>query len=353
VGGDPFKNKSIFHVTATPWSLPSFVTDVGAALADVIRSGAASYAESGEAPEAAVVETRAGEQGTRNQFLADVTPYSAGSDHDDYDSSTIAVPSLYLRDWPDIYIHTDHDTLQQIDATKLRRVALLGAAAGYVYATLDAERSRALLPFYTAQAEMRLAQLFEHAQRLVEEPKLDPGSGWYEARNLMRQGLRREVATLDSLTEFTGATAGEGTNDKILADQVTTFNAWIDGQAKARAAQGPEPKASWSAEPAARKIPVRIADFGPLTYQNDNVLKARLAPERVAKIKLMNSDATPLLNVQDLSELYAYEIVNFVDGRRTVGEIRDAVSAEYGPLPVELVNDYLEACREGGIVQWK
>ncbi len=353
VGGDPFKNKSIFHVTATPWSLPSFVTDVGAALADLIRSGAASYAESGEAPEAAVVETRAGEQGTRNQFLADVTPYSAGSDHDDYDSSTIAVPSLYLRDWPDIYIHTDHDTLQQIDATKLRRVALLGAAAGYVYATLDAERSRALLPFYTAQAEMRLAQLFEHAQRLVEEPKLDPGSGWYEARNLMRQGLRREVATLDSLTEFTGATAGEGTNDKILADQVTTFNAWIDGQAKARAAQGPEPKASWSAEPAARKIPVRIADFGPLTYQNDNVLKARLAPERVAKIKLMNSDATPLLNVQDLSELYAYEIVNFVDGRRTVGEIRDAVSAEYGPLPVELVNDYLEACREGGIVQWK
>ena len=82
-----------------------------------------------------MVENRAGEQGTRNQFLADVTPYAAGSDHDDYDSSTIAVPSLYLRDWPDIYIHTDHDTLQQIDATKLRRVALLGAAAGYVYAS--------------------------------------------------------------------------------------------------------------------------------------------------------------------------------------------------------------------------
>ena len=39
VGGDPFKNKSILHVTATPWSLPSFVTDVGAALAEVIRAG--------------------------------------------------------------------------------------------------------------------------------------------------------------------------------------------------------------------------------------------------------------------------------------------------------------------------
>jgi len=354
VGGDPFKNKSILHVTATPWSLPSFVTDVGAVLADVIRAGAATYAESGAAPGAAVVETRAGEQGTRNQFLADVKPYSAGSDHDDYDSSTIAVPSLYLCDWPDVYIHTDHDTLQQIDATKLRRVALLGAAAGYVYATLDADRSRTLLPFYTAQSEMRLSQLFEQAQRLVDEPKLDPGSAWYEAGNLMRQGLRREIATLYSLTTFAGSSSAHSlANEKLLTDQVATFSAWIDDQAKTRGAQGAKPKAPWSAEPAASKIPVRIGDFGPLTYQNDNVLKARLSPERVARIKLLNSDATPLLNIQDLSELYAYEIVNFVDGKRTVGEIRDAVSAEYGPLSVELVDDYLEACKEAGIVQWR
>jgi aminopeptidase YwaD len=353
VGGDPFKNKSILHVTGTPWSLPSFVTDVGAVLADVIRSGAANYAESGDAPEAAVIENRVGEQGTRNQFLADVTPYSAGSDHDDYDSSTIAVPSLYLRDWPDIYIHTDHDTLQQIDPTKLRRVALLGAAAGYVYASLDAERSRALLPFYTSQSEIRLAQLFQQAQQLVEDPKLDSGAAWYEARNLLQQGLRRELATLSSLLQFAGPNPLDTAHAKLLADQAAAFNAWIDTQAKARGAQGTEPKAVWVGEAAARKIPARVGDFGPLTYQNDNVLQARLAPDRVTKIKLLNSEATPLLNEQDLSELYAYEIVNFVDGKRSVGEIRDAVSAEYGPLPVDLVDDYLNACKEAGLIQWK
>ena len=352
VGGDPFKNKSILHVTATPWSLPSFVTDVGATVAEVIRTGAAHYAESGDSPEAAVVETRAGELGTRNEFLAIVNPYSEGSDHDDYDSSTIAVPSLYLCDWPDIYIHTDHDTLQQIDPTKLRRVALLGAAAGYVYATLDARRAEALIPFYTAQSETRLAQLFERAHQLLDDPKFDPGAGWYEARNIMKQGLRRELATLNSLVEFTGSSAGAAANEKILADQVATFYAWIDTQAKARAAQGQEPKAPWSGD-AANKIPIRIGDFGPLVYQNDNVLRARLGAERVAKIKLLDSEATHLLNLQSLSDLYAYEIVNFVDGKRSVGEIRDAVSAEYGPLPVELVSDYLEACREAGIIQWK
>src|SRR5882724_11506706 len=201
VGGDPFKNKSIFHVTATPWSLPSFVTDVGAAFAEVIRTGAANYAESGDAPEAAVVETRAGDLGTRNQFLADVTPYSQGSDHDDYDSSTIAVPSLYLRDWPDIYIHTDHDSLQRIDPTKLRRVALLGAASGYTYAALLSAQTPLLLPYFAAHGEQRLARGFEQAQALLRQGAPD---ALYEAHNLMRQLLRRENAALARFAVFSG-----------------------------------------------------------------------------------------------------------------------------------------------------
>ena len=222
VGGDPFKNKSILHVTETPWSLPSFVTDVGAAFTDLIRAGADNYAGTGTAPDAAVIEARAGELGTRNQFLADVTPYSEGSDHDDYDSSTVAVPSLYLRDWPDIYIHTDHDTLQQIDPTKLRRVALLGAASGYVYASIDARSAIRLVPFYTAQSEVRLAQLSQQALRLVEDSTLQPDVAWYEARNLMRQGALREVATLASLLRFAGANS-DADYEKNMADQIANF----------------------------------------------------------------------------------------------------------------------------------
>ena len=110
VGGDFFKNKSVLHVTETPWSLPTFITDIGATFAETIRDAATIYTEDGSDEEAAVVENREGAPGTRNAFFVDETPYAEGSDHDDYDSSTIAVPSLYLRDWPDIYIHTDHDT---------------------------------------------------------------------------------------------------------------------------------------------------------------------------------------------------------------------------------------------------
>lgn len=353
VGGDFFKNKSVFHLSATPWSLPSFVTDVGANFLDVIRTGAANYAESGSEPEAAVVETRLGDRGTRNEFVADVTPYAAGSDHDDYDSSTIAVPSLYLRDWPDIYIHTDHDTLQQIDATKLRRVAFLGAASGYVYASLDASQLPTLLPYFTAQSKIRLAQCFAQAQEWMNLPG-DPVHSWYEARNLITQVLKREIGVLHSLVESSGGASGADADAvKELTQDASDLYAALTVAARAKGIRSVAPTAPWATEASPNRVPVRIGDFGPLTYQNDDVLRTRLGAERVAKIRLLNSEATPMLNVQDQSELYAYEIVNFVDGKRTVGEIRDAVSAEYGPLPLDLVADYLAACSEAKIIEWK
>ncbi len=354
VGGDFFKNKSVFHVSGTPWSLPSFVPDVGAVFLDAIRNAASGYA-AGELPASeGIVETRAGGLGTRNELIADVTPYSSGSDHDYYDSSTIAVPSLYLRDWPDIYIHTDHDSLDQIDATKLRRVSLLGAAAGYTYASFTAQQLPAALPFLAAQSQSRLAQTFQQAQRLQYDAQLAPDTAWYEARNLLNQSLQRERATLHSIVELSGGTENADAEEaKALADQAGVFQHWLDQQANQRGVKGNTPVAPWSADPGAKRVPVRVGEFGPLTYQNDNVLLARLGKERYAKIKLINSEATQLLNVRDQSELYAYEIVNFVDGKRTVGEIRDAVSAEYGPLPLDLVSDYLKACAEAGVVQWK
>ncbi len=295
VGGDPYKNKSILHVTETPWSLPSFVTDVGELFAQTIRDGAAVYAEDGTHREAAVVEDRNGAPGTRNEFISDRTPYSEGSDHDDYDSSTIAVPSLYLRDWPDIYIHTDHDTLDQIDPTKLRRVALLGAASGYTYAALDAGKATSLFPFFAARAERRLAEGFERAQRLLDDSQMQqPQAAWYEARNLMTQMLRREQLELRSFATYTRSDPEKvAVFSQDLDAQAATLNRWIDRGAAARGAHHFAQLPPWHAEPDASRIPVRTAEFGPLTFQNDDVLVDRLGSERMKKIKLLASESQP------------------------------------------------------------
>jgi len=354
VGGDLFKNKSVLHVTETPWSLPSFVTDIGDTFAETIRDAAAMYTEDGSHQDAAVVENRNGAPGTRNAFFVDETPYAQGSDHDDYDSSTIAVPSLYLRDWPDIYIHTDHDTLEQIDATKLRRVALLGAASGYSFASLDAAQSGAVLPFLATRAQQRLARGFERAQLLVQDAHLAPNEAAFEAHNLMAQMLRRDQAALQSFAAFTRSHPQElAASLGALNAQAAVLNRWIDLIAAKRGVHGSAAAPAWHRAAQSARVPRRIAEFGPLTFQNDDVLLDRLGPERVGKIKLLNADSSRLLNAQDSGAIYAYEIVNFVDGKRTVGEIRDAVAGEFGPIPLDVVSDYLQACEQAKIIAFK
>ncbi len=351
VGGDLFNNKSVLHVTQTPWSLPTFITDIGAAFAESIRAAATAYTEDGSNEEAAVVEDRNGAPGTRNAFFVDETPYAEGSDHDDYDSSTIAVPSLYLRDWPDIYIHTDHDSLHQIDPTKLRRVALLGAAAGYSYAALDASQSARLLPFFTARAQQRLAKAFERALELTQRADLAPQDASFEAHNLMSQALRREQVAVQSFAAFThGQPQALAPFTSVLKAQAATFDGWLQTASRGAHAAGAP---AWRATAAAGRIPHRIGEFGPLTFQNDDVLLDRLGAERMHKVQLLSAGSSRFVNVQDKSALYAYEIVNFVDGKRSVADIRDAVSAEFGPIPVEMVSDYLTACEEAKIIAFR
>jgi hypothetical protein len=318
VGGDPFKNKSVLHVTETPWSLPSFVSDVGEVLAETIKQGATRYAAGESGPEDAVID----EHGTRNPLIADVTPYDQGSDHDDYDSSTIAVPSIYLRDWPDIYIHTDHDTLEQIDPTKLRRVALLGAASGYALASLTGEKAAVLLPVLTARAEQRVSDAYQRAKTLDSA---------YEAHNLLSHAHQREVETLRSLVAYSHSNTDLAPFEAALDQQVKGLDGWLP-QATAPA---------WKKSPDAALVPKRIGEFGPLTFQNDDVLVDRLGREKVGRLKLLGLDA---------GSLYAYEAVNFVDGRRSIGEIRDALAAEFGPVDLDLVAEYLRACQEAKII---
>ena len=75
----------------------------------------------------------------------------------------------------------------------------------------------------------------------------------------------------------------------------------------------------------------------------------RLGQARVDQVKLL-SGSSRLLHLQDQGALYSYEVLNFVDGKRSIGQIRDAVSAEYRPIPVEVVADFLKACEEAKII---
>src|SRR5262249_41500546 len=158
--------------------------------------------------------------------------------------------------------------------------------AGYVYATLDKSQLPVLLPYQVSQCQARLAAAFTGAQTLIADPQTAPEQAWYEARNLMTRALHRELDTVRSLVEFAGgAAAADSEEAGALGSQAATYTHWLDAAARARGAAGNSPAPPWAADAAVKRIPVRIGEFGPLIYQNDNVLLARLGKDRYSKIK--------------------------------------------------------------------
>ena len=188
---------------------------------------------------------------------------------------------------------------------------------------------------------------------LAQEATLAPEVASFEAHNLMAQMLRRDLAALQSFAAFTQSHPPElAASMHALEAQAATLNGWLDSIAAMRGVHG-STYVPASRTAAGKRVPQRIAEFGPLTFQNDDVLIDRLGPERVRKIELLNAGSSRLLNAQDSGAIYAYEIVNFVDGKRSLGEIRDAVAGEFGPISLEVVSDYLQACEEAKIIAFR
>ncbi len=80
VGEDQKKTASTLEVTATPWSLPSFVPDLMAINL------------------------------TSHDFRLMLTGFTWGSDHAILNDASVHVPALLLNQWPDRYYHSSDDT---------------------------------------------------------------------------------------------------------------------------------------------------------------------------------------------------------------------------------------------------
>jgi len=83
-----------------------------------------------------------------------------------------------------------------------------------------------------------------------------------------------------------------------------------------------------------------VAVFGS-DYVNDRTATAGITPPKLLSFE----------GLWGSGEEYAYEVLNFADGKRNTQQIRDAVSAEYGPIPLDLVIEYLRTLEKIGVVE--
>jgi len=328
VGGDPFITKSVLHVTRSPWSIATVTDDVEEVFGRYVIDGAMRAAGEGDMTRA----IRAG-SGSKDAFWADITPYESGSDHWIYQEGGFAIPSIYLRDHPDIYIHTTGDLADNIEPTKIKRSAFIAAASGYYLATMP-DRGESLIALSYANAHQRLAEDGRRAVAMAQDR-----THARDAAVIVSQGVLREQRRLQSLARFVLLDAS--VIERMRAGLADTGKALLTSLVSPTEADRLA-RAGFHQPPADVRVPVRNpAVKGPLAPGGDWLREKAGASASIAIARLPDSDDV------------TYEIANFVDGVRTVSEIRDAVSAEFEPLALEAVAEYLDLLARAGAVSFK
>jgi len=297
VGGGP-ETKAVFHVTRGPMSLPSFVHDVAWAFADWLNDQSYRYA-AGLKSDYPMVAPEGGKEPLRAEYSA----FTMGSDHDVYQDSSFGIPAIYLNDWPDRYIHTNFDTAANIDPTKLKRAAFIGAASGYFLAEglsgHDVDIAKAVKTGELLRGVQRLAR----DGNLSESQRGDAEAGYcYYEREIDAQ-----------LSELHKKEPGELPKEerRCFTDH-PAFDA-PDEEKK-------EKMVSYQRKPQPK---------GPLTVFGYDYFDARwLNLGDVKKPRLLVYEG-----LWGTGEEYAYEVLNLVESAHARVRIWEEVSAEYGPVP--------------------
>ncbi len=318
VGGGP-ETKAVFHVTRGPMSLPSFVHDVAWAFAKFVNEESYKFTATGKAEYPFVAP-----EGGKEPLRAEYSAYTMGSDHDVYQDSSFGIPAIYMNDWPDRYIHTNFDTAANIDTTKLKRAGFIGAASGYFLAEMNQQELSSVLHMIELDS-LRMVQEIAKKRAQVNE---------YEGGEIQRFEGTQIRPLAESVSNFLGLPSAFAT---------ATFARM--GQNLDRNGEGMSLKTITLAGDFAKVWKRKPEPKGPLAVFGYDYFADHAKAAGVAAPKLFSYEG-----LWGSGEEYAYEVLNFADGKRNAQEIRDSVSAEYGPVPLEMVVEYLKALEKIGVV---
>ena len=319
VGGGP-ETKSVFHVTRGPLSLPSFVHDIAWAFADWLNGQSYQFAATGNAAYPMVAA-----EGGREPLRAEYAAYTMGSDHDVYQDSSFAIPAIYLNDWPDRFIHTNFDAAANIDPTKLKRAAFIGAASGYFLARVNDHDLPAIFRLLQMRT-LRTAQEINRKGQQISEACEGGELQRFEEQNVLSLFESVKRFGLDATKTLLQATARAGSNVSNNTEGICGgMTLLLGGNLVFR--RKPAPK-------------------GPLTVFGYDYFSDHAKSAGISTTKLFDYEG-----LWGEGQEYAYEVLNFADGKRNAQEIRDAASAEYGPIPLELVVQYLEALEKIDLIE--
>jgi aminopeptidase YwaD len=325
IGEDLHKTGGMFRIFRTPDSVPSFLNDVTVDFTELVEaSGLTSL------------------NGSSHPFAWKAEPYGGGSDHVIFNDGALRVPSVMLNRG-DTFHHTSLDTMDKVDPTELRRASIVALGSAYYIAAagekealetarliarnglgrLSADYYDALADMYTVADPEALFQAYRRVLNVIGQ------SVWRETQSLLstrafvsEDGPKREIAGFRGHLDAAQMSFPKETN-LIYRKLCAGMNV------------PPKPMTLSDAErKLGRTVPVRIEGF--ICPLESDYLFEKIGAEAFHAFPLRADDA--------------YEALNFADGKRSVLEISQAVSAEFGPTDMDKVSEFFSILEKAGLV---
>jgi hypothetical protein len=335
--------KSTLNLDRTPDSLPSYLNDL------VFRFMEESVKEF-DTPSPF---------GSSSTFRYATGAFSGGSDHAEFTDSTIGVPCIMLLQWPDLFYHTSMDTIDKVSEESLKRVGWIAASAALTLANATFETAFQLASETASKGMIRIEEAKREAIEELFKKKQDPklkdepeelvkelGRIASHYRNRIEHFAWREQEAAKSVRRLGESPELDASLNEYCRD--------IEGLANREIARLQE-AVSFIAKTSALTLPGR-----PQPAESNEELK--LIPKRLFKGTLDFGVLKKTLSEKELEWYEACrkdedfgkksaEVLNFMNGKRSVYEIVKAVSAEYGETDPEHVMKFMRDLEKAKLVE--
>lgn len=206
-----------------------------------------------------------------------------------------------------------------------QHAAFVTAATAYFLATLPNGGSEALLSHLMVGAHARLAEDGRKAVAMMGSQQRASG----EVLTMFANAIDREQRRIRSFERFMPAPIDPNLHGRIVDMQKDITGVWT----------------SMGITPSPFVPPAeRIRGKG----GEDRRVVTRVVAGSLPKVEL----PTAFLRFENVDAV-VYELGNFVDGTRSISDIRDAVSSEFVPIAVPVVVEYFERVAKAGAISLK
>ena len=361
-GQNQYTTRSLMAYRRPPMSSPSYVGDV---VENMLR-----YVDSAD------IRSPRGSQEFFNYRVGD---FSGGSDHVPLIDTSVGVPAVMLGFSPDRFHHTSEDTVDKVDPTSLKRVTLVAAASVLFMANAEDEEAFRLAGEVAGQGLARLGRMTK--KNVNDLAQALAGNGEQAFHERYKNALaytqfvgKVEMETIRSTKDF----AGNGSASVAIERLATSLESDIETELERVkhyyeslcAMHGIEPKEPTltALEKEAQQI-VPVRKFHGM-MERSSVMGAMIAKSKGVVWSSKETNGTvPEASYDDDERWYeehaekmgglrnalrnhVFELNNLMNGKRSVLDIRNGISVQFGETDLEFVMRYVTDLKRFGLASY-